>query len=183
MHRNGSATPALSRVARPATADGKRRGRQALLRTAGAALRVWLVIARTWLLRATVDRQRRRRRTTIMDDEASISERISREVLSWPGVTAEPHRFGGVEFRLGKRELGHLHGDYLADLPFPVRVRKELVAEGRALPHHILPHSGWVSYPIRDERAVPGAIALFRLSYERATAGRGIEAGEEPAER
>ena len=48
---------------------------------------------------------------------------------------------------------------------------------------HILPDSGWVSYPIRDERAVPGAIALFRLSYERATAGRGVEAGEEPAER
>jgi hypothetical protein len=107
------------------------------------------------------------------DDGASISERISREVLSWPGVTAEPHRFGGVEFRLGKRELGHLHGDYLADLPFPVRVRKELVTEGRALPHHILPDSGWVSYPIRDERAVPGAIALFRLSYERARGGRG----------
>ena len=116
-------------------------------------------------------------------DGASIAERISREVLSWPGVTVEPHRFGGVEFRLGKRELGHLHGDYLADLPFPVRVRKELVAQGRAMVHHILPDSGWVSYPIRDERAVPGAIALFRLSYERATAGRGVEAGEEPAER
>ena len=112
------------------------------------------------------------------DDGASISERISREVLSWPGVTIEPHRFGGVEFRLGKRELGHLHGDYLADLPFPVRVRKELVAEGRAMAHHILPDSGWVSYPIREERAVSGAIALFRLNYERAVAKRGVEAGE-----
>jgi len=156
-----------------------------MLRTAGAVLLVWSVIARNWLLRATVDRLRRRRRrtTTMNDDGVSISERIGRDVLSWPGVTVEPHRFGGVEFRLGKRELGHLHGDYLADLPFPVRVRKELVAEGRAMVHHVLPDSGWVSYPIRDERAVPGAIALFRLSYERATARRGVEAGEEPAER
>ena len=85
-------------------------------------------------------------------------------------MTIARHRHGGVEFRLGRRELGHLHGDSLADLPFPVRVRRDLVRDGRALPHHILPHSGWVSYPIRDARAVPGAIALFRLAYERARA-------------
>ncbi len=95
-------------------------------------------------------------------------EAIRTAVLDWPGVTEAPHRFGGVEFRLGKRELGHLHGDYLADLPFPVRIREELVRDGKAMPHHILPQSGWVSYPIRDAAAIPGAIDLFRLSYERA---------------
>jgi hypothetical protein len=99
-------------------------------------------------------------------------ERIRREVLSWPGVSEAPHRFGGVEFRLGKREIGHLHGDWLADLPFPVRVREELVREGRALPHHILPESGWVSYPIRGASDVQGAIDLFRLAYERAVAAK-----------
>ena len=62
--------------------------------------------------------------------------------------------------------------DYLADLPFPARVREQLVAEGRAWPHHILPASGWVSYPIRDADAVPGALGLFRLAYERAAARR-----------
>ncbi|HEV2984019.1 MAG TPA: luciferase family protein [Vicinamibacterales bacterium] len=41
----------------------------------------------------------------------SIATRIEREVASWPDVTVEPHRFGGREFRLGRRELGHLHGD------------------------------------------------------------------------
>ncbi|MGI8857431.1 MAG: luciferase family protein [Thermomicrobiales bacterium] len=96
-------------------------------------------------------------------------EAIRSEVLSWPGVTEAPHRFGGVEFCLGKRELGHLHGDYLADLPFPVRIREELVRDGKAMPHHILPQSGWVSYPIRDASAVPGALDLFRLAYQRAT--------------
>ena len=102
-------------------------------------------------------------------------DEIRREVLSWPDVTEAPHQFGGIEFRLGKRELGHLHGDYLADLPFPVRVREELVAQGKAMPHHILPQSGWVSYPIRDAAAIPGALDLFRLAYERATAKRGQE--------
>jgi hypothetical protein len=102
----------------------------------------------------------------------SVADRIREEVLSWEGVSAHPHRFGGVEFRLGKRELGHLHGDRLADLPFPRRVRDELVAAGRARPHHVLPESGWVSRPIAGPEDVDEVVALFRLSYERAEAAR-----------
>jgi hypothetical protein len=93
--------------------------------------------------------------------------RIRREVESWPGVTVAPHRFGGVEFRVGRRELGHLHGDQLADLPFPVRIREQLVAEGRAQRHHVMPDSGWVSFFIRSADDAGAAIELFRLNYER----------------
>jgi hypothetical protein len=95
-------------------------------------------------------------------------ERIAAEVSGWPGVTSAPHRFGGTEFRLGRRELGHLHGDRFADLPFPRRVRDELVAAGRARPHHVLPDSGWVTAPIRSDDVEP-VIELFRMAYERAT--------------
>src|ERR671915_425666 len=76
----------------------------------------------------------------------SVGEAIAREISSWEGVSSAPHRFGGVEFRLGKRELGHLHGSRLADLPFPRRVRDDLVSAGRAVPHHVMPESGWVSF-------------------------------------
>ena len=100
----------------------------------------------------------------------SVHERITAEVLGWEGVTSAPHRFGGVEFLLGNRELGHLHGDRLADLPFPRRVRDELVESGRAQPHHVLPDTGWVSFWIHGEEDAPRAIELFRLSYERARA-------------
>lgn len=142
-----------------------------------AALRVWGIVLGIHLSRALAPRRRAvRRRGGVA---VSALDSIRREVLSWPGVTEEPHRFGGVEFRLGKRELGHLHGDYLADLPFLLRVREELVAQGKALPHHILPQSGWVSYPIRDAAAVPGALDLFRLAYARATAKRGAGAADE----
>jgi hypothetical protein len=112
-----------------------------------------------------------------------IRETIRKEVLSWPGVLERPHRFGGVEFTLGARELGHLHGNRLADLPFPRAIRDTLVATGRARPHHVLPESGWVTYDIRSEADVPGAIALFRLSYERAVAARKERAkrGGDPA--
>lgn len=132
-----------------------------------AALRVWGIVALIHLARIARNRRNSGKERYMA---AGVIDTIRSEVLSWPGVTEEPHRFGGIEFRLGKRELGHLHGDYLADLPFPVRLRQELVAAGRALPHHILPLSGWVSYPIRDAAAVPGALALFRLAYDRASA-------------
>jgi hypothetical protein len=101
---------------------------------------------------------------------ASIRERIEREVAGWPEVEEKPHRFEGVEFRVRGHEIGHLHGSRLADLPFPVRMRKELVAAGKAQLHHVLPQTGWVSYRIRGEEDVEGALELFRLNYERLTA-------------
>lgn len=70
-----------------------------------------------------------------MDESVGIAEQIAAAVMAWPGVERAAHRFGGIEFRLGKRELGHLHGDALVDLPFPRKVRDELVAQGRARPH------------------------------------------------
>ncbi len=101
---------------------------------------------------------------------AGARERIAAEVSSWPGVGSGPHRFGGVEFRLGRRELGHLHGDSFADLPFPRRLRDELIAEGRAEPHHVLPDSGWVTVRIDVPGDIDAVIELFRLGYERGTA-------------
>jgi hypothetical protein len=112
----------------------------------------------------------------------SIEERIEGEVSGWPGVEERPHRFGGVEFRVNGHEIGHLHGDRLADLPFPVRMREELVAAGRARLHHVLPRSGWVSFPIRGEEDVKGAIELFRLNYERLTARGRSRSGREAEE-
>ena len=41
--------------------------------------------------------------------------------------------------------------------------------------NHVLPETGWVSYPIRGEEDVEGALELFRLNYERLTARGEIE--------
>jgi hypothetical protein len=98
----------------------------------------------------------------------NILENIQKEILSWPFVTAEAHRFGGIEFRLNKREMGHIHGERLVDLPFPMKIRNELVSSGRVLPHHVLPQSGWVSYWINNgEKDVPEVLELFRMRYEQ----------------
>ena len=95
-------------------------------------------------------------------------EEILKAVTGWPGVTTEPHRYGGIEFRLGRRELGHLDGDSLLDVPFPRAVRDELLQTARAEKHHILPESGWISFRIHSSDDVNGALELLRLSYERA---------------
>ena len=100
-------------------------------------------------------------------DSVSIAERISREVSSWPGVTAESHRGGMIFFHVGRREIGHLHGERLADLPFPVRIREKLVAEGKADLHYLHPRTGWVSYYVRGEADIDRIVELFRLNYGR----------------
>lgn len=94
------------------------------------------------------------------------SQKIKEALLSWPNVEAHPHRFGGTEYRIGKREIGHIHGDHLVDIPFPTKVRNEIVAAGRAEPHHILPESGWISFFLKQDADIQKAIDLFHESYE-----------------
>jgi MFS family permease len=101
------------------------------------------------------------------DMGTKITENIKHEILSWPCVTSNPYHLGGIEFRINKRDMGHIHGDKLADLPFPIEIRKDLIASGKALPHIIYPESMWVSYFIRSEEDASKIIDLFRLQYER----------------
>ena len=110
----------------------------------------------------------------------SLTDAVRSELLAHPDVTEAPHRFGGVVFHLGGRELGHLHGETVADLPFPAHIRAELVASGRLAPHEVS-DSDWVSRRITGPHDVAQVVELFRISLEHA-----IEAGplpvEEPAE-
>ena len=94
------------------------------------------------------------------------SKQIIDTLLSWQGIETHPHRFGGTEFRIGKREIGHIHGDSLVDIPFPKKIRDEIVAAKEAEPHHILPETGWISFYLCEEVDVEWAIALLKRSYE-----------------
>ena len=99
---------------------------------------------------------------------AGAQAQITAAVLGWEDTSVEPHRFGGVEYRLGRRELGHIHGDSLLDIPFPVKVRDEIVALGQAQPHHLLADSGWVSFYLKEAADIPRAVELLHRSYELA---------------
>ncbi|MGD9696298.1 MAG: luciferase family protein [Thermoleophilia bacterium] len=105
-------------------------------------------------------------------------ELIVREVTSWPGVTQELGRFGATRLMLGHRELGHLHGDWMLDLPLTRDLRDRLMAEGRVEPHRAAPASGWASRAIAGPQDIPAAIALLRTQFERAArAARARERG------
>lgn len=86
-------------------------------------------------------------------------------VSSWEGVSAAPHRFGGVEFNLGKVEIGHIHGNGMVDIPFTIRLREALVTTGEAGLHHLLQDSGWITFYVRNDADVTQALKLYRLSY------------------
>ena len=110
-----------------------------------------------------------------LNHQDSAREAVIRHVSSWQGVSVHEHRFGGVEFRLGRRELGHLHPSF-ADLPMPRRVRDEIITAGRAKPHHFVPDSGWITVPMRTASEAENVIGLFRFNYDRAaTAVNGRE--------
>jgi hypothetical protein len=101
-----------------------------------------------------------------------VAKAIADEVMSWPGVTAHDHRFGGVEFRLGMRQLGHLHGDRTADIPLKRALRDELVASGRARIHRWRPDSGWVTVDLRSDDGRDEALRLLRVGYDSAMRAR-----------
>ena len=92
-------------------------------------------------------------------------EQLQQTVLSWPGMSASPHRFGGLEFNLGTVEVGHVHYNGMVDIPFNSKIRHQLVKEGSAEPHHLLKETGWITFFVRTEADVEHAIWLFRISY------------------
>ena len=97
------------------------------------------------------------------------------EVCGWPGVTAGPHRFGGTEFRVNGREIGHTHGYALVDIPLPGNERDAAIARGKASPHHIHPDSNWVSVRIVDDASEKNAVDLLRFNYDRAMNNGGAQ--------
>jgi hypothetical protein len=99
----------------------------------------------------------------------AISE-VEAQVSRWPGVEIGVHRLGGIGFFFQGRESSHIHGNGLLDCFVGRANRDELIRDGRALPHHIFPRSGWISFWVQDEEDVRPALELIRIASERQTA-------------
>jgi hypothetical protein len=122
-----------------------------------------------------------------MTTRQSAGERITEEVTSWPGVEAGPGRRGEFAFAVGRRQIGHLHGDHAAHFSFPKRVWAELFEQGRVVHHPVFPgKAGPAARRIETEDDVRDVIELLRLNYDRVVGRHGLrtEAGAaEPAGR
>jgi hypothetical protein len=98
------------------------------------------------------------------------SEQITETVTAWPGVSAGPGSRGEFSFKVGKKEIGHLHGDRVLHAGFPKAVWHELYDEGRIDYHPVFPGKpGYGARKIETGDDVEDVIALLRLNYERAT--------------
>jgi hypothetical protein len=104
-----------------------------------------------------------RRRLAAIDAIQSAAQQI-------PGIRLRVHRLGGIEFTIGDRELGHIHGNGLLDVHLGREEAARCVREGRAEWHHVFGESAWVSYWVRSETDVPGAMILLH-----ATLATGVE--------
>jgi Luciferase len=99
----------------------------------------------------------------------TASQQITAEVTSWAGVEAGPGRRGEFAFKVGRREIGHLHGDHAAHFSFPKDVWAELFASGRVVHHPVFPDKeGPAARRIETDDDVRDVIALMRLNYDRA---------------
>lgn len=107
--------------------------------------------------------------TTTTLTTAEANELVIERVGGWEGVTSYEHSRGGTAFKLGRRELGHLHdGAAVAHIPLPRRIRDELIEAGRGRPHPVFPDSGWIGAPLTTATEIDTAVELFELVYDRA---------------
>jgi hypothetical protein len=80
----------------------------------------------------------------------------------------------GIEFLVNKKEMGHIHGERLADLPFLIEVRKDFGIRTVHYPIKFI-ESGWVAigsgiqtiYQVSGLRACYQIILSFELHKVR----------------
>ena len=110
-----------------------------------------------------------------MSQIRTASRRITAEVLSWPGVQAGPGSRGEHAFTVGRRQIGHLHGDHAAHFSFPKEVWAELYEQGRIGYHPVFPGKpGHAARRIETEADLRDVIALLRLNYDRVVGRHGL---------
>jgi hypothetical protein len=104
---------------------------------------------------------------------------IHEHVTKWADVSAAPHNRGprGTAWFVDEVEIGHIHGNSLVDIALPRETVDEVVAAGRAQPHHMFPKLG-ISIPLDTLEDVDRAVELLRLSYELVRQKQGLDPAE-----
>ena len=110
-----------------------------------------------------------------MTQTQTASEQITEAVMSWPGTTSAFGTRSEFSLRLGRREIGHLHGDRVLHIGFPKDVWQELFDAGRIGYHPVFPGKpGFGSRALATDADVEDAIALVRLNYDRVIGRYGL---------
>ena len=92
-------------------------------------------------------------------------DHLEDEFLSWDNTSVSIHKYGGLQFNVGDREVGHLHSNGLLDVALNRQVKEMLSVEGRVNDHHLFKKSGWISFYMRSHDDEAYAIKLLQLGY------------------
>lgn len=105
------------------------------------------------------------------DGYPGASDEITRIVTGWGGVETGFGERGEWSFKVGRREIGHLHGDRILHIGLPKPVWRELHAAGRLDFHPVFPgREGWGQRRIETEKDVADVVAMLRLNFDRSAA-------------
>src|SRR5687768_15994117 len=77
---------------------------------------------------------------------------IEHEVLSWKNTSIHVHKFGGLQFNLREKEIGHIHGNGFLDILFSRKIKNQLLKEGKVKNHHTFKDSGWITFQIQTDQ-------------------------------
>lgn len=93
------------------------------------------------------------------------TDEIEQVVLSWEGTSLKMHKYGGVQFDVKSKEIGHIHSNGLLDILFKREIKLQLIKEGKVQDHHTFSKSGWISFYIKNDSDKKYAIKLLEYSY------------------
>lgn len=93
------------------------------------------------------------------------TDEIEKNVLSWEGTSLKLHKYGGIQFDVKNKEIGHIHSNGLLDILFKREIKMQLIKEGKVQDHHSFSKSGWISFYIKNENDKKYALELLEYSY------------------
>ena len=96
----------------------------------------------------------------------TVIDEIETEVSKWDGITIGNHKYGGIQFNRNGREIGHIHGNGMLDIPLTRKLKLQFIEQGKLLDHHTIKDTGWSSFEIHTLTDKDRAIELLRESYE-----------------
>jgi hypothetical protein len=95
-------------------------------------------------------------------------EVLQEHALTLPNVRLSSHRYGGTAFVHNNYEFAHLHSNGLLDIELTRALASKLISQNRALPHHVLGPSRWISFRLTSPLDVSHASALLEAACQYA---------------
>ncbi|MFD0766005.1 luciferase family protein [Mucilaginibacter lutimaris] len=97
-------------------------------------------------------------------------DEIETEVSGWQNIRVFTHKYGGLQFNCGNREMGHIHSNGLLDMLLNRNIKAQLMAEdARIKDHHSFKNSGWISVYMKEKADKDLAVRLFKIACDLKT--------------